>query len=162
MSKNLVGLGIDIHRLKRGRNLILGGVHIPFYLGLDGHSDADILCHSIIDALLGASNEGDIGVIFGVDHPEYKDASSLTLLELVWKKLKKEYTLVNIDSVIMAEKPHLSQYISDMKYNIATVLKIKAEQVSVKATTAKALGEIGHLKAMQAQAVVSLERKRKH
>jgi 2-C-methyl-D-erythritol 2,4-cyclodiphosphate synthase len=159
MSKQLVGLGIDIHRLRHGRNLILGGVHVPFYLGLEGHSDADILCHSIIDALLGAANEGDIGVIFGVEHPEYKDASSLTLLEIVWKRLKKEYSIINIDSVIIAEKPELMPYIPEMKYNIATVLKLDVEQVSVKATTAKGLGDIGHLKAMQAHAVVSMTKR---
>ena len=159
MKNNLVGLGIDIHKLKRGRSLILGGVHIPFDLGLDGHSDADILCHSIIDAILGATNEGDIGVIFGIDHPEYKDACSLTLLEIVWKKLKKEYSITNIDSVIIAEKPHLSQYIPEMKYNIATVLGIKVEQVSVKATTAKGLGDIGRQKAMQAHAIVSITKR---
>lgn len=156
MSRNLVGLGIDIHKLRRGRNLILGGVHVPFDLGLEGHSDADILCHAIIDAILGATNEGDIGVIFGIDHPEYKDAASLTLLQLVWKKLKKEYAIVNIDSVIIAEKPKLMHYIPEMKYNIATVLGIDVEKVSVKATTAKGLGDIGRLKAMQAQAIVSI------
>ena len=159
MVKNFVGLGIDIHRLKRGRNLILGGLHVPFYLGLDGHSDADILSHSIIDALLGAANEGDIGVIFGTAHPEYKNASSLTLLEIVWKRLKKEYRIINIDSVLMAEKPKLTPYISGMKDNIAQVLGIKKDQISVKATTAKGLGEIGRLKAMQAHAIVSMVKK---
>ena len=159
MGRNLVGLGIDIHKLKRGRNLILGGVHIPFDLGLEGHSDADILCHAIIDAILGATNEGDIGVIYGIDRPEYKDADSLTLLQMVWKKLKKEYSIINIDSVIMAEKPKLTPFIHEMKYNISKVLGIKIEQVSVKSTTAKGLGEIGRLKAMQAQAIVSMTKK---
>lgn len=156
MSVNLVGLGIDIHRLKRGRNLILGGVHIPFSLGLDGHSDADILCHAIIDALLGAADEGDIGMLFGVDLPEYKDASSLALLQHVGNKLKKEYKIINIDSVIMAEKPRLSPYILEMKENIAKMLSIKPEQVSIKSTTAKGLGDIGKSKAMQCQAIANI------
>jgi 2-C-methyl-D-erythritol 2,4-cyclodiphosphate synthase len=159
MSTNLVGLGIDIHKLKHGRNLILGGVHIPFSLGLDGHSDADILCHAIIDALLGAADEGDIGTLFGVDLPEYKDASSLALLQHVGNKLKKEYRIINIDSVIIAEKPKLSPYIMDMKENIAKMLSIKPEQVSIKSTTAKGLGDIGKLRAMQCQAIVNLLRK---
>ena len=159
MSTNLVGLGIDIHKLKHGRNLILGGVHIPFDLGLDGHSDADILCHAIIDALLGAADEGDIGMIFGVDLPEYKDASSLALLQHVGNKLKKDYKIVNIDTVIMAEKPKLSPYIMEMKENISKMLLIKPEQVSIKSTTAKGLGDIGKLRAMQCQAIVNLLRK---
>ncbi|MFH1075142.1 MAG: 2-C-methyl-D-erythritol 2,4-cyclodiphosphate synthase [Candidatus Firestonebacteria bacterium] len=161
MSTNLVGLGIDIHKLKHGRNLILGGVHIPFSLGLDGHSDADILCHAIIDALLGAANGGDIGTLFGVDLPEYKNASSLALLQHVGKKLKKDYKIVNIDSVITAEKPRLSPYILEMKENIAKMLSIEPEQISIKFTTAKGLGDIGSQKAMQAQAIVNLTRKRK-
>ncbi|OGF44650.1 MAG: 2-C-methyl-D-erythritol 2,4-cyclodiphosphate synthase [Candidatus Firestonebacteria bacterium RIFOXYC2_FULL_39_67] len=161
MSTNLVGLGIDIHKLKHGRNLILGGVHIPFHLGLDGHSDADILCHAIIDALLGAADEGDIGLIFGVDRPENKDASSLILLQHVGNKLKKDYKIINIDTVIMTEQPKLSQYIGEMKENIAKMLSIEPEQVSIKATTAKGLGDIGTQKAMQAHAIVNLTRKRK-
>ena len=156
MGTNLVGLGTDIHRLKRGRPLILGGVHIPFSLGLEGHSDADILCHSIIDALLGAANEGDIGLVFGVDLPECKDASSLALLKEIGKKLKKEYKIVNIDTVITAEKPKLSPYIMDMKENIAKMLAIKPGQVSIKSTTAKGLGDIGQQKAMQSQAIVNI------
>ena len=159
MSTNLVGLGIDIHKLKHGRALILGGVHIPFDLGLDGHSDADILCHAIIDALLGAANEGDIGVIFGVDRPENKDISSLVLLQHVGNKLKKDYKIVNIDTVIMAEQPKLSQYIGEMKENIAKMLSIEPEQISIKATTAKGLGDIGALRAMQCQAIVNILRK---
>jgi len=156
LATNLVGLGTDIHRLKRGRPLILGGVHIPFALGLDGHSDADVLCHSIIDALLGAANEGDIGIMFGVDLPEYKDASSLALLREIGKKLKKDYKIVNIDTVITAEKPKLSPYIMDMKENIAKMLAIKPGQVSIKSTTAKGLGDIGQQKAMQSQAIVNI------
>lgn len=159
MSTNLVGLGIDIHKLKHGRRLVLGGVHIPFPFGLDGHSDADILCHAIIDALLGAVNKGDIGHIFGVDLPEYKDASSLTLLQYVGNILEKEYKIVNIDTVIIAEKPKLSQYIGEMKGNIAKILSIEPEQVSVKATTAEGLGDIGKGRAMQCQAIVNIIRK---
>ena len=159
MSDVLVGLGIDIHRLKRARNLILGGVHIPFHLGLEGHSDADILCHSIIDAILGATGEGDIGIIFGVGLPEQKDASSLALLQYTWKKLKKDYRIINTDSVIIAEKPKLSPFIIEMKENIAKILSIKPEQVSIKSTTAKGIGDIGRLKAMQCQSIVSITRK---
>ena len=156
MPKTLIGLGYDIHRLKRKRNLIIGGVHIPYEMGLEGHSDGDCLTHSIIDALLGATNMGDIGRIFGVDRPETKGISSLTLLLRVWKMLKKDYKIVNIDTVIIAEKPRLSGYIFEIKENIVKVLDIDESQVSIKSTTAKKLGSIGMGRAIASQAIVNL------
>jgi len=160
MGKNFVGIGIVLHKLVRGRNLILGGVHIPFHLGLEGHSDADILIHSIIDAILGATNEGDIGTIFGVDRPEYLNANSLTLLKFVWDKLKKDYEIINIDTVIVAEKPRLTPYLIEMKSNISKILDILPSQVSIKSTTAKGLGDIGRSKAMRSHAIASLEQRK--
>ena len=159
MNKTRIGIWYDIHKLVIRRNLILGGIHIPFHLGLLGHSDGDCLTHSIIDALLGASNEGDIGKFFGIDKPETKDISSLTLLQKVWHVLKKDYKIVNIDTIIIAEKPRLSQYITDMKKNIAKVLGIKEEQVSIKTTTSKGIGSIGKSQAMASQVIVNLEKK---
>lgn len=156
MLNTRVGIGYDIHKLVKGRKLILGGVHIPFSLGLDGHSDADCLTHSIIDALLGAANEGDIGTRFGVNKPENKDISSLTLLNKVWIRLKKNYKIINIDTIIVAEKPKLSKYLSNMKENIAKILKIKKSQISIKSTTSKGLGEIGKVKAIASYAIVNL------
>ena len=138
-NKNRIGIGYDIHKYRAGRNLILGGVHIPFRLGLDGHSDADCLTHSIIDAFLGATSNGDIGDMFGIDEPETEGISSLYLLERVWKELKTEYSIVNLDTVIIAEKPRLSEYIMEMESNLAKVLKIKEDQLSIKTTTAKKL-----------------------
>lgn len=160
MIKNLVGIGYDIHKLKKGRRLILGGVRIPFPLGLDGHSDADCLTHSIIDALAGAANKGDIGTLFGSNRPEYKDVSSLILLGRVWNILKKNYRIGNIDTIIVAEKPKLSHYVLDMKKNIAEVLKINEALVSIKATTAKGIGDIGTSKAVVSYAVVNIYAKR--
>ncbi|MFH1823693.1 MAG: 2-C-methyl-D-erythritol 2,4-cyclodiphosphate synthase [Candidatus Firestonebacteria bacterium] len=157
MSNTRVGIGYDIHRLVKGRKLILGGVHIPFPLGLDGHSDADCLTHSIIDALLGATNKGDIGKIFGIDKPETKGISSLILLKKVWDNLKKDYKIINIDTVIVAEKPKLSEYLPKMKENIAKILKIKKSQISIKSTTSKGLGEIGKSKAIASFTVIGTD-----
>jgi 2-C-methyl-D-erythritol 2,4-cyclodiphosphate synthase len=159
MINTRVGIGYDIHRLVKGRNLILGGVHIPFSLGLDGHSDADCLTHSIIDALLGATNKGDIGKIFGVDKLETKGISSLILLKKVWDDLRKDYRIINIDTVIVAEKPRLLGYLCDMKKNIAKVLSIKESEISIKSTTSKGLGEIGRIKAIASYAIVNLAKK---
>ena len=156
MQKTLIGLGYDIHKLARKRNLIVGGVHIPYEFGLEGHSDGDCLTHSIIDALLGATNTGDIGRVFGVDKPETKNISSLTLLLKAWNMLKKDYRIVNIDTVIMAEKPRISPFIFDMKNNIAKVLEIDETQISIKSTSAKRLGEIGMSKAIACQAIANL------
>ncbi len=156
MNQQRIGLGYDIHPYEKGRQLILGGVKIPFHMGLEGHSDGDCLSHSIIDALLGAAAAGDIGKMFGVDLPEYKDAVSLVLLEKAWGTLKKTYRIVNIDTVIICQEPKLGGYVPLMKKNIAAALGIKESCVSVKSTTAKKLGEIGKIKAIASRAIVLL------
>jgi 2-C-methyl-D-erythritol 2,4-cyclodiphosphate synthase len=156
---NLFGIGFDIHKLKKGRKLVLGGVNIPFAKGLDGHSDADCLTHSIIDALLGAMNCGDIGKVFGVDRPETKDISSILLLKKTASITGKKYKINNIDAVVIAEKPKLSPYISVMKKNIAKAVNVNVKKVSIKSTTAKGLGAIGKGRAIASQAIACIGRK---
>ena len=157
MSDFRVGLGYDLHPFERGKQLTLGGVKIPFHKGLEGHSDGDCLTHSIIDALLGASGKGDIGHIFGVDRPEYKDIMSILLLEKTNALIKSRYKIVNIDSVIICEEPKLAGYLQLMKKNLAGSLNVKETQINIKSTTAKKLGDIGKVKAIAAQAIVLLE-----
>ena len=151
-----VGLGYDIHPLVRGRPLILGGVGVPFEQGLSGDSDADVLIHAIIDAILGAAGEGDIGGFFGVGNPRLAGASSLHLLGELWEEMKRKGMRINnIDATMVAQAPHLSPYIQEMKKNIGKALGLDAVQINVKATTAKGLGVIGEGKGICAQAVVS-------
>ena len=159
MTRLRVGIGYDIHPFQRGKQFTLGGVKIPYSRGLEGHSDGDCHTHSIIDALLGAANSGDIGHVFGVDKPEYKDIMSLILLAKTRDMIKKKFKVINLDTVIVCEKPKLSGYLPLMKKHIAEVMKLKENCVSVKATTAKKLGEIGREKAISAQSIVLLERK---
>lgn len=155
-----VGLGYDIHRLEEGRELILGGVRIPFELGLAGHSDADVLLHSICDALLGALALGDIGQHFPNTDIQYRGISSLLLLEKVNLLIRNQGFIVNnVDAVIVAEKPKLSAFITAMRENIARTLGIDIECVSIKATTAERLGSIGQGKGIAAEAVVSVLRR---
>lgn len=153
-----IGIGYDIHRLVENRKLILGGVEIPFEMGLLGHSDADVLLHAICDAILGAAALGDIGKHFPDNNPEYSDISSLTLLERVRELVEVKYVVGNIDAVIIAEKPKLAPFIDSMRCNIADVLNIQKEQFSIKATTNEGLGDIGKCKAIAAEAVVILIR----
>ncbi|MDZ7265666.1 MAG: 2-C-methyl-D-erythritol 2,4-cyclodiphosphate synthase [candidate division KSB1 bacterium] len=139
-----VGLGYDFHRLVPGRKLILGGVPIPFSLGLQGHSDADVLCHAIGDALLGAAALGDLGQHFPDQDERYRNISSLFLLNEIKKMLRQVgLMIVNIDTVIIAEAPKLSSFYEAMRKNIATNLSIQLEQISVKATTTEGAGLIG-------------------
>ncbi len=150
-----IGNGYDVHRLVEGRKLILGGVEIPYEKGLLGHSDADVLTHAIMDALLGAAAEGDIGRHFPDTDEKYKGADSIKLLSEVGKILEnKLYVVENIDAVIMAEKPKLMKYIPDMVKNIATALGLEESQVNIKATTEEGLGFTGNGEGMKAQAVV--------
>lgn len=136
-----VGIGYDVHKLTNGRELILGGVTIPYDKGLLGHSDADVLVHSIMDALLGAIGAGDIGKHFPDSSVEFKGISSLILLEKVNCLIKeKNYTILNIDCTVVAEKPKLTPFIGEMKKNIARTLEISAESVNIKATTTEGLG----------------------
>jgi 2-C-methyl-D-erythritol 2,4-cyclodiphosphate synthase len=138
------GFGFDVHRLVPGRKLVLGGVAIPFKLGLDGHSDADVLIHAVADALLGAAGLGDIGDHFPDSDPSYKDASSLALLGLVEKKIRSGgFKTVNIDCTLILEEPVVSGFKNQMKENIARVLSMDPGRVNIKATTSEGLGFAG-------------------
>ncbi len=155
-----IGIGHDTHKLVPDRKLILGGVHIPFELGLLGHSDADVLTHALMDALLGAAAMGDIGRHFPDTDPAYKGADSLMLLARVVDMLAKEgYQLVNADTIIHAQKPKLAGYISQMEANLATVLQVPPSAVNVKATTGEGLGFIGRMEGISAQAVCLIQNK---
>ncbi|HHY42419.1 MAG TPA: 2-C-methyl-D-erythritol 2,4-cyclodiphosphate synthase [Thermoanaerobacterales bacterium] len=154
-----IGIGFDVHQLVEGRKLILGGVTIPFEKGLLGHSDADVLVHAINDALLGACALGDIGKHFPDTDPAYKDISSIKLLKRVKDLLSVHgYKVVNIDSVICAERPKLAPYIDEMRKNIAETLSIAVDRVSVKATTTEGLGFEGKGEGISAQAVCLIEK----
>lgn len=153
-----IGHGYDVHRLVEGRELIIGGVNIPWAKGLDGHSDADVLTHAIMDALLGAAGSGDIGRHFPDSNSNYKGINSLELLKQVEKMIiKLGYRISNIDSTIIAQMPKLTPYIDLMRKNIAEVLNIEIGQVNVKATTEESLGFTGSGQGMSAHAVVLLE-----
>ena len=154
-----VGIGYDVHKLVDSRKLMLGGVHIPFEKGLLGHSDADVLIHSIMDSLLGALAKGDIGKHFPDTDSNYKNANSMELLVEINNIVKSEgYSIVNIDSVIVAQKPKLTPYIEDMVKNIASNLNISENQVNVKATTEEGLGFTGSGDGISAKAVVLIEK----
>lgn len=153
-----IGNGYDVHKLVEKRALILGGVNIPFELGLLGHSDADVLTHAIMDALLGAAALRDIGYHFPDNDPKYEGADSLKLLAEVDKLIRdKGFKVGNIDATIMAEKPKLKDFIDDMRENIANVLNISLDQVSVKATTEEGLGFTGRMEGIAVSAVCILE-----
>jgi len=155
-----IGTGYDAHPLVRGRKLVIGGVEIPFNKGLDGWSDADVLTHAVIDALLGAAALGDIGGHFPPGEAKYKDISSLTLLKEAGEKLAAGgWRIVNIDATVIAEKPKLAGFIEPMRQNLSRTLGIEVERVSVKASTANGLGCIGKGKWMEAQAAALIERK---
>ena len=157
-----IGNGYDIHRLVAGRDLILGGVNIvhPDGLGLDGHSDADVLSHAITDALLGALALGDIGKYFPPEDPQWKGANSLLLLEKVLELVqRKGWKIVNIDAVIIAERPKLKTYIDQMRNNLAKSLGLTVELIGVKATTNEKLGPEGREEGISSYAVVLLEQK---
>lgn len=152
-----VGLGYDIHRFVENRKLFLGGVEISYHLGLDGHSDADVVLHAICDAILGALGKGDIGEHFPNNDPQYKGISSNVLLGNVNDVLKKEgYKIDNIDTMIQAEEPNLKQYKSLMKQNIAEVLGLRQDQINIKATTQERLGAIGQKQGIAAFAICLL------
>ena len=153
-----IGIGYDVHPLVPGRKLVLGGVNIPFDKGLDGWSDADVLTHALIDALLGAAALGDIGSHFPPGESEFKEVSSLFLLDKVIEKLEERgWRAVNIDATVVAERPRLREYIDDMRQNLGQVLGIGIEQVSVKASTSNGLGSIGRGEGIAAYAVALIE-----
>ena len=152
-----VGLGYDVHKLVEGRKLILGGVDVPHTLGLLGHSDADVLVHAIMDALLGAAALGDIGKHFPDTDPAYKGADSMKLMEHVRDLIEeKGYVIENIDATVIAQKPKLRPYIDQMEENIAKVLRIERDQINVKATTEERLGFTGREEGIASQAICSL------
>jgi len=153
-----IGIGYDIHRLTKGRKLVLGGVEISHTHGLDGHSDADVIIHAIMDALLGAAALGDIGKHFPNTDPKYKGISSLELLKHVTKLLTAHGSrLTNIDAMVIAETPKLAPHIEKMRANIAKACEIDISQVSIKATTNEGVGFIGRGEGIAAQAVVLID-----
>lgn len=155
------GLGFDVHELKENRKLILGGVNIPFEKGLYGHSDADVLVHAVMDAVLSASSLPDIGVLFPDDDPAYEDANSLELLKRVREKAaERGYAAADVSAVVMAQRPRLASYIPLMRENIAATLGTSPENVNVSATTTEHLGIIGEGKGMAASAVATMKRQR--
>lgn len=155
-----IGSGYDVHRLTEGRGLIMGGVQIPYRLGLLGHSDADVLVHAIMDALLGAAALGDIGKHFPDTSMKYRGISSILLLEEVSHLLDEAgYSIINIDSTIVAQKPKMAPYIDSMRENIARALGLDVSSVSVKATTEEHLGFTGRGEGMSASAVCLIENK---
>ncbi len=149
-----IGIGFDVHRLEANRKLVLGGVTIPHHKGLAGHSDADVLVHAMMDALLGAAALGDIGQHFPDCDESYKNIDSMKLLERVIHLIeKKDLIVVNIDAVIMAEKPKLASHIPDMRENIRKAMKVNCDQINIKATTTEKLGFVGREEGMAAQVV---------
>ncbi len=154
-----VGLGYDVHKLVEERKLILGGVSIPYEKGLLGHSDADVLVHAIMDALVGAAALGDIGKHFPDTDPQYKGISSIKLLEHVGKLLDEHmYVIENIDATIIAQRPKMAPYIQDMRKNIADTLGLELDQVNVKATTEEGLGFTGTGEGISSQAICAIEK----
>jgi len=152
-----IGIGYDIHRLKAGRKLIIGGVEVPYTQGLDGHSDADVLVHAVCDAILGALGSGDIGEHFPNTDPQYKDVSSITLLQKVLQLAGEAgFRIGNLDCVIQAEEPDLKDFKPRMKKRIAEALEVPSEAVNIKATTQERLGAIGQKKGIAAFASVLL------
>ena len=153
-----IGHGYDVHRLVPGRALILGGVQIPYELGLDGHSDADVLVHAVMDALLGAAGMGDIGRHFPDTDPAYKGADSMKLLRVVMEKITGAgYRVGNVDVTMIAQKPKLKDHIPVMEQNLAAVMGVEPDRVNVKATTEEHLGFTGEGKGMRCHAVCILE-----
>lgn len=159
MCEYRVGHGYDVHRLVEGRSLILGGVEIPYSLGLDGHSDADVLVHAIMDALLGASAMGDIGRHFPDSSEEFRGISSIKLLSCVYEKLKSAgFEIVNIDSTLVLQKPKIAPYIEKMKSIISKTLCLDEGRVNIKATTEEHLGFTGRGEGVAAHAVAMIKK----
>lgn len=153
-----IGNGYDIHRLKAGRRCVLGGVEIPSDVGPDGHSDADVLIHAIMDALLGAASLGDIGELFPNTDARWKDVSSLVMLEDVARRIReKGYRIVNIDSTVIAERPKMMKYAPQMKATMAKVMEVRPDQIGIKATTNEKLGAIGREEGIAAMAVALID-----
>lgn len=154
-----IGQGFDVHQMVKGRPLIIGGITLDYEKGLLGHSDADVLLHAISDALLGAAGLGDIGHFFPDTDPQYKDADSSKLLKEICREIdKKDFTIVNIDCTILAERPKMYPHLEKMKQNIAEICGIEKDQVNLKATTMEQMGFIGKEEGMGAISVALLEK----
>lgn len=154
-----IGHGYDVHRLVEGRELIVGGVHIPYEKGLLGHSDADVLLHAVSDALLGAAAMGDIGGMFPDNDPEYLGADSLVLLRQVFQRLRDNgYSVINVDCTVIAQKPKMKTYIPEMRMNIAAALSTDADNISVKATTEEEMGFTGRGEGISAHCVCLIDK----
>ena len=157
-----VGIGYDIHRFRTGRKLILGGVEIPYAMGLDGHSDADVLIHAICDAILGALGKGDIGEHFSNADERYRNISSIKLLEKVYEWVQEEdYVVNNVDAILQLEEPHLKEYKPKMRFHIAYALAMDESAINIKATTKEGLGAIGKKEGVAAFASVLLAKNKK-
>ena len=153
-----IGIGYDVHRLVYGRKLILGGIEIPFEKGLLGHSDADVLSHAVIDALIGAAGMGDIGLHFPDSDDRYKDISSLELIKMTNEILKKKgYKIVNIDSVVIFQKPRFAPYAESVRKSLADALEIDETQINIKAKTEEGIGFTGRGEGIKAEAVALVE-----
>ena len=154
-----IGQGYDVHRYSKDRELILGGIKIPFELGLDGHSDADVLVHAIMDAIVGALSLGDIGKLFPDTDPKYKGIDSMILLIEVLKLMKeKGYSIINVDATIVAQEPKLRPYIDIIRENLSKNMEIDLECLSIKATTEEKLGFTGAMEGMKSYCVILLEK----
>jgi 2-C-methyl-D-erythritol 2,4-cyclodiphosphate synthase len=152
-----VGFGYDVHRLIFNRKLVLGGVIIPWQKGLDGHSDADVIIHSLIDALLGAMGEGDIGKHFPDNDEKYKDISSMKLLKATFKILKEKRAVINnIDVSVIIEEPRLSPFINEMRLNLSKILNLPLNRINIKATTNEGMGFVGRNEGIAAYCVVAI------
>ncbi len=157
MNNYRIGIGYDVHRLAKGDKLILGGVHIPYEKGTLGHSDADVLLHAICDALLGALALGDIGLHFPDSDIQWKNVSSLLLLDKVNKMIsEKGFRIANIDSTVILQQPKIASYTLQMRKNIAKILNIEIDNISIKATTTEGLGFVGNGEGISAQAICIL------
>ncbi len=154
-----IGQGYDVHRYSKDRELILGGIKIPFELGLDGHSDADVLVHAIMDAIVGALSLGDIGKLFPDTDPKYKGIDSMILLIEVLNIMKKKgYSIINVDATIVAQEPKLRPYIDIIRENLSKNMEIDLECLSIKATTEEKLGFTGAMEGMKSYCVILLEK----
>ena len=152
-----IGHGFDVHRFRRGRKLILGGVEIPYRMGLVGHSDADVVCHAVINAVLGAMSEGDIGMHFPDTDPQYQGIPSTKMLDAVLGIMRRRrFKLVNVDVTVIAQQPKLAPHYAAMKKNIARRFRVAENKISIKATTTEKLGWAGQGKGMAATAVALL------
>ncbi len=161
MNSSRIGHGFDVHRFQHGRKLILGGVEIPHALGLAGHSDADVLLHALINALLGAMGKGDIGTHFPDSDPRYKNISSEKLLAQVLQMMRRgKFRVVNGDVTVIAQKPRLAPFFKKIRARVARLLKVSEERINLKAATTEGLGWIGAGRGMAATAVVLLEKRR--